>query len=455
MTFTSFMTGLGAGVGNALGMGSGVGAAIGNRVGSLFEWDVSQTDTERKAQEDGNNERTRIYADNKALANGFNGEYTTQVVPAAMEDFTDMSHSRIMQFVNSVNIETMGKSIEGWQTLAKDTGTKGQAFHDNIAKEMERGWSGSAASQALASTKSYLADVGKVKQAAELIANKMEEARSGFQQVKYSVPHESDDQSTSKLGIVTSFLSPAAGLLIDATSSGRSDAAQDAAREVMKTVYKPVAEQSDTQVPKVPLPVDPSSDKPDDGKNKPTGNQNDNNNNQNGTKPTTTNPTTEDPTTEDPTTEDPSTDDPSDDDTTDDDTNPSTTQPDTTPETPTTTDPGTTPAGTTPSGLTPGGGSPGGSPGGGSPGGTPGGTPGTPTAGTPGSPNAAGAAGTAGTAGGRNGMTGMGGMGAPGGRGGGKDDENEHSAPDYLRGVHEELLGPDRLHVPPVIGGDA
>ncbi|MFB7877671.1 hypothetical protein ACFC06_20680 [Nocardia sp. NPDC056064] len=449
MSFTSFIIGL--------ANPSTTASTLANRVGSLFDTDVEQTDTERKAQEDGNNDRTRIYADNKALANGFNGEYTAPVVPQVMEDFTDMSHSRIMAYVESIDVEALGTSINGWTKLAEDTGTKGQNFHDNIQKEMERGWSGSAANQALASTRSYLADVDKVEQAARLIANKMEEARSGLQQVKYSVPHESDDQSKSKLGIVASVLSPGTGLVIDAASNARSEAAQNAAREVMKTVYKPVAEQSDTQVPKVPLPVDPSSDKPDDGKNKPTGNQNDNNNsnNQNGTKPTTTNPTTEDPTTEDPTTEDPSTDDPSDDDTTDDDTNPSTTQPDTTPETPTTTNPGTTPAGTTPSGLTPGGGSPGGSPGGGSPGGTPGGTPGTPTAGTPGSPNAAGAAGTAGTAGGRNGMTGMGGMGAPGGRGGGKDDENEHSAPDYLRGVHEELLGPDRLHVPPVIGGDA
>ncbi len=447
MSFASFITGL--------SNPSTFVPTLADRVGSLFDSDVEQTDTERKAQEDGNNERTRIYADNKTLANGFTGDYADQVVPPAMEDFTDMSHSRIMTFVNSISMEKMGTAINGWTTLASDTATKGQSFHDDIAKELERGWSGSAASQALASTKSYLAEVNKVEQAAQLIANKMEEARSGLQQVKYSVPHPSDDQSKSKLGIVASVLSPGTGLIIDAASNARSEAAQDAAREVMKTVYKPVAEQSDTQVPKVPLPADPSTDKdkPDDGtKNKPTGNQN--NNNQNSTKPTTTNPTTEDPTTEDPTTEDPSTDDPSDDDTTDDDTNPSTTQPaTTTPETPTTTNPGTVPAGTTPSGLTPGGGSPGGgSPGGG----TPGGTPGTPTAGTPGSPNAGGTAGTAGgAAGGRNGMTGMGGMGAPGGRGGGKDDENEHSAPDYLRGIHEELLGPDRLHVPPVIGGDA
>ncbi|MFE3545953.1 hypothetical protein ACFXK0_23585 [Nocardia sp. NPDC059177] len=458
MTFTSFMTGLGAGVGGALGMGSDVGAAIGNRVGSLFEWDVSQTDSERQAQEDGNNERDRIYAANQSLANGFTGEYAAQVVPPVMETFNDMSHERIMQFVNSINVESLGTSIDGWTTLANDTKTKGQAFHDNIEKEMERGWSGSAATQALASTKSYLTDVGKVEQAARLIANKMEEARSGLQQVKYSVPHESDDQSSSKLGIVTSVLSPALGLVIDATSSGRSNAAEESAREVMNTVYKPVAQQSDTQVPKVPQPADPSSGKPNDpgDDDNPTGGGNPNTDDPGSTKPTTEDPstddpTTEDPATEDPSTEDPSTEDPSDDDTSDDDTNPSSTQP----ETPTTTDPGTVPAGTTPSGLTPGGGSPGGSPGGGLPsGGTPSGTPGTPTAGTPGSPNAGGTIGgtTSGASGGR-GM--MGGMGAPGGRGGGRDEDDEHNAPDYLRGVHEELLGPDRLHVPPVIGGDA
>ncbi|MFJ2833956.1 MULTISPECIES: hypothetical protein [Nocardia] len=124
----------------------------------------------------------------------------------------------------------------------------------------------------------------------------------------------------------------------------------------------------------------------------------------------------------------------------------------------------TTPASTTPATTTPGtspggGGSPGsGSPGGSSPGGatlTPGGSvAGRAPAGVGQNLAAAGLSGAAGAASAGRGMSpGM--MGAPGARGGGKDDEQEHSAPDYLRRVQPELFGDDVPAVPGAIGADA
>ncbi|MFF2086881.1 hypothetical protein ACFVVM_24165 [Nocardia sp. NPDC058176] len=436
---------------------------LAGRVGSLFDSDIETTDVERDAQSTGNNDRSRLYDQNKALSNGFSGEFAPEVVPPLMEDFTDMSHSRIMEFVNSIGLEDLHTSVEGWHKLAEDTTTKATDFHKNIEKEMERGWAGSAATQALASTKAYLADVSKVEQAVSLIANKMEEARTGLQQVRFQVPHESDNQSSSKMGILVSVLSPGTGYFIDSASNARAEAAQNAARQVMQTVYRPVTQQSDTQVPKVPELTKPQSDKPiiDDGGRKTgsdgstngnNGNNGNNGSNGDGTQPATTTP--EDPSTIDPGNEDGG-----------DDTTPSTTTPNTT--TPETTDPNattpastapTTPAATTPSGLGTGGGGLGSGGGGGGLGSGGSGTPGAGQSlpgGGQGQPIAASAGTGTGAAGGRAGMAGMGGMGAPGARGGGKDDENEHNAPDYLRGVHEELLGPDRLHVPPVIGGDA
>lgn len=434
------------------------------RLSSLFDSDIEPTQSELDAQANGNNERTRIYGDNAALSSGFDGEYTPQVVPPVMESFVGMPHSKIMEFVDSIGLTEMSESVQRWEQLATDTTAKATAFHDNIQKEMERGWAGSAATAALTSTKNYLAEVHKVDQAASLIGNKMEEAYSGFNQVRYSVPHESDDQTKSKMGILVSYLAPGSGFLIDSTSNGRAAAAEEAANEVMRTVYKPVAEQSDTQVPKVPEPTKPQSDKPiiDNGGGTTTGGNGSTNggNGSNGstgggTQPTTTNP--EDPSTTDPGTENPG-----------DGTDPSTTENGTT--TPEITDPNattpagtapTTPASTIPSGLGTGGAGLGSGGGGGGGGGLGSGGSGMPGAGQslPGGgqnqPLAASAGVGTGAAGGRAGMTGMGGMGAPGARGGGKDDENEHNAPDYLRGVHEELLGPDRLHVPPVIGGDA
>ncbi|MEU4412065.1 hypothetical protein [Nocardia salmonicida] len=452
------------------GLGSkvagGGGEFLGRRFGELFDSTITPAESELTAQADGDKERTKIYSDHQTLASGFSGEYAEQVVPPVIEQFFDMDHSRIMQFVESIKEDQLSTSIQGWTNLADDTSAKATAFHDNIQKEMERGWSGNAANQALASTKAYLTDVHKVDQAARLIANKMDEARSGLQQVKYSVPHESEKQSTTKAGIVVSALSSVAvpglgtatSLLMDSASAGRSDAAEAAARQVMETVYAPVAKQSDTQVPKVPTPAKPQSDKPtgDTTKDELTDTTTDNNNNTK--KPSTedTTPSTTEP--ETPTT-DPGDDDTTDDQTTDDTTGDETTAATTTPETPTATTPsgttpGTTPAGTSPGGLGSGGGAGAGA---GAGGGAGAGTPGAAVPGTAGQKQGAGTGAGAGSgaSSGRAGTSGMGGMGAPGARGGGKDDENEHQAPDYLRGVHEELLGPERLHVPPVIGGDA
>ncbi|WP_405149546.1 hypothetical protein OG308_06695 [Nocardia salmonicida] len=461
MSFSDFMGKLGG-----IAYTASSSSRIGDRITSLFDSDISATQSELDAQAAGDRERARIYAENSSLATGFSGEYTPEVVRHILEPFSIMSHSEIMKFVESIDPATMSSSVQGWRQLATDTTTKATAFHDNIQKEMERGWSGSAASQALASTKSYLAEVHKVDQAASLIGNKMEEAYSGFNQVKYSVPHESDKQSSTVGGAVFSALAssivPGSGTavssLMDSTSAGRADAAQAAARQVMETVYAPVAKQSDTQVPKVPTPAKPQSDKPtgETSKDKPTGTTTD--------KPTgtTTKPSTDDTTPsttepETPTTTDPGDDDTTDDQTTDDTTGDETTAATTTPETPTATTPsgttpGTTPAGTSTGGLGSGGGSGAGA---GAGSGAGAGTPGAAVPGTAGQKQGAGAGAGSGASSGRAGTSGMGGMGAPGARGGGKDDENEHQTPDYLRGVHEELLGPERLHVPPVIGGDA
>lgn len=111
--------------------------------------------------------------------------------------------------------------------------------------------------------------------------------------------------------------------------------------------------------------------------------------------------------------------------------------------------------GTNPTGGSPGSGSPGGGAGAGG-GGTlgPGGSvPGRSPVGAGQNLAAAGLSGAAGAAAAR-GMGSPGMMGAPGARGG-KGDDDEHQAPDYLRGVQPELLGPEQPTVPGAIGSDA
>lgn len=139
-----------------------------------------------------------------------------------------------------------------------------------------------------------------------------------------------------------------------------------------------------------------------------------------------------------------------------------------------TTDPASTnPASTNPAATAPGATTPGGNPSGGSgsagggsgagagagslggsgAGGVPGAAvPGRPGAGVGVTPTAAGLSGTSGAAG-----RGMGspGMMSPGARGGKGEDDEHKSAPDYLRGIQPELLGPEQAAVPEGIGADA
>ncbi|WP_216913572.1 PPE domain-containing protein [Nocardia noduli] len=434
-----------------------------DRVTGLFDGDISPTDSESAAQSTGNDSRSRLYAENVSESKGFAGEYTSPVVPPVMETFVGMPHTRIMSFIDSIGLGQLSSSVTAWKDLATDTTTKATTFHDNIAKEMERGWSGATANSALSAVRGYLGDVHKVDQAVSLIANKMEEAYTGFQQVSYQVPHPSEARADGKLANVVSAVGDKildVSGMISGADTRRAQDAEDNANEVMRTVYAPVAAQADNNVPKVPSPTTsgsgPGGDN-DDGSKEPGGGGSGNSNNPPGNTPDGGKPGADNPGTEDPGTGNPNEDDNADDDSNDtsDDNSSKSTEP-AAAQTPGNAAP-TTPssaAPSTPSGLGSGGSHGGGSPSGsGSPGagsGTPGAGGSVPGSGKSANPTSAGTSGTAASTG-RAGMSGMGGMG--GGRGGGgKDDESEHNAPDYLRGVHEELLGPETLSVPPVIG---
>ncbi|WP_405180117.1 PPE domain-containing protein [Nocardia sp. NBC_01377] len=436
-----------------------------DRVTGLFDGDISPTATESAAQSTGNDSRNRLYTANSELSQSFSGEYTSQVVPPVMETFVGMPHERIMSFIDSIGLGEMSSSVAAWKALATDTTAKATAFHDNIAKEMERGWSGNAANSALAAVRGYLSDVHKVDQAVSLIANKMEEAYTGFQQVSYQVPHPSEARADGKLANVVSTVGDKildVSGMISGADTRRAQDAEDKANEVMRTVYAPVAAQADNNVPKVPSPTTsgsvPGGDKGDDGSEVPGGGGGSGNSNRpEGNTPDSGESGAENPETEDPGAENPNEDNNADGDSNDtsNDNSSKSTEP-AAAQTPGSAAP-TTPssaAPSTPSGLGSGGSHGGGSPSGsGSPGagsGTPGAGGSVPGSGKSANPTSAGTSGTAASTG-RAGMSGVGGMG--GGRGGtGKDDESEHNAPDYLRGVHEELLGPETLSVPPVIG---
>ncbi|MEU8900059.1 hypothetical protein [Nocardia sp. NPDC048505] len=443
MTFEAFMGNL--------------GGIVAGRVTDLFSDNISPVKAEQDAQAAGNADRNRIYAQNQALSTGFNGEYANTVVPPVIEPFVGMPHSRITQFISKIDLDQMWTSVDSWQKLAKKTMEKGDTYQADTKKEMDKGWSGSAAASALASVQAYIADVEKVEQAANLIANKMEEAFTGFSQVTYQVPHESEAREGGKLAGVVSAIGDAVlpgspvSNAISSNDAGRQKNAEDLANEVMRTVYKPVALQADAQVPKVPSPTTPAA-RPDADVPVNKGGNGDGNGNGNPTSPKSGDPKATDPAATDPASTDPASTNPASTNPASSNpasTNPASTNPASTNPATTTNPTGTNPVTANPNRLGTG---------------TPRTGTGTPSSGTPGTPKsvagtgntpAAAAAANSGKANSAAARSGMPGMGAPGRGNNNNDDESEHKAPDYLYGVHEELLGPDRKAVPPVIGGEA
>ncbi|MFE1594055.1 hypothetical protein [Nocardia sp. NPDC058705] len=327
------------------------------------------------------------------------------------------------------------------------------------------GWTGAAASAAVAAVNNYAQQSLPLSQAATAISLKLNEMRTGIEQTQALMP------GLTERANVTGKSLPADGVM-KVDDHNRDEATQEG-RRILRTVYAQVAGQTDNGVPFLPTAPTITSGDGNQGVNGET--------NSGGTQGGSTDGGTStgdqsadtpgDGTTEDPGTETPST--------TPTSTDPGSTTPQsTTPQstTPTAATPTAT-APTSPGSATPGTGSPGvGSPVVGTPGGsgrgasgqggsgTPRGT-GAPGSATPGkavpgsqSPAAAAAGTRSGTAtsGAGRGVAGMGGMGAPGARGG-SDDERTKGIPDYL--ITQEngdlLLGTNEIRtVPPVIGGD-
>ncbi|MEV0356951.1 PPE domain-containing protein [Nocardia sp. NPDC050697] len=445
-----------------------VGEALGRRVGQVFDTTVDTSDAQREAQDEGNRSRERIYSENAGLSSGFTGEFAPQVLgPGVLENFLGMSHAEIMRFVESISPGEMYESVASWRQLAADTAAAAKAFQAGILGQVNEGWTGLAAESAKQKVTEYVNDTGDLEQAALLVANKVEEAYSGFNQVVAQMPHPPEQPGSITSAVIGAI--PVVGSSASAAMSmayeGRSENAQNRAREVMDTVYKPVATQSDTNVPRIPGPAVPGVPEqsgggtpsvPSSGAGTPSsgtpGSPSDTGDPDQQDTPADTDPG-EDPSAA----EEPDTSTDSSDDGTSTETDDSSTDDEPTSQSPNSTVPASTvPTSTTPTTTDP---TRTGTPAGpGSPG-----SPGTPTAtpapgrsipgtGMPDQAAAAAAARTASTAAGRTGMTGMPGM-MSGARGKG-DDDGEHQAPDYLRRVQEELLPQDQRAVPPVIGGD-
>ncbi|WP_280235723.1 hypothetical protein [Nocardia cyriacigeorgica] len=365
------------------------------------------------------------------------------------DPFETMTHQEIYDAIKDVDPAAINTKADGWRNLTTAARDAIGVFSKGVEDDITNYWNGQSGTAAIEGTRAFATSFTQLAASFQMVAHGLDLMEGHLAQAKNSVGQPDNTTFGDKVINALPMQSVIKG------PEYRANEAQENARFVMTTYYRPGADDVDGHTPNLPKPKNPVEDK-DDGWKPPVvppggveppgkgggdgegggdddGKEEGGDDNEEGSNPT--------------------------DDTSDDTTPQSTTPASTTPAS-------TTPSGTAPTSDLPRGGTSG-LPGGAGSGGTGmggGGVPSTPGmgrslpgggAGTQGKAAAA-AAGT-GNGAGRGGRAGMPGMGMPGGRGGGKgEDDDEHKTPDYLIYDHgDELLGSQPPALPPggVIGG--
>ncbi|MGW6625720.1 hypothetical protein ACWF99_31300 [Nocardia sp. NPDC055002] len=423
------------------------------------------------AQEQWNTERAKIY--DRQLAGNYATIFGGDIQPPHIttpDNYDSMTLEQMQAAVAAMKPQLVDDAVTAWANIGGALMGTFTGFNQQFARTVtgaggHSGWTGAAASAAVAAVNNYAQQSIPLSQAATAISLKLTEMRTGIEQTQALMPGLTERTN------VTGKSLPADGVM-KVDDHNRDEATQEG-RRILRSVYSQVAGQTDNGVPF--LPTAPTiADGGGPGSNSDTtaiDNQGDSTAAGNETENTAAGTSGDSATLEGSGTGSSST--------TTSSTDAGSTTPQSTTTTPQSTAPTTalnTPAPTSAGATAPGVGTPGaGTPGTGAPvsgrptGSGPGGTgtqrgSGTPTSSapgrsTPGTPSPAAATGTrAGTsaAGGR-GAASVGGMGAPGAGRGNSDDERTKGIPDYL--ITQEngdlLLGADQIRtVPPVIGGD-
>ncbi|WFR71686.1 hypothetical protein P9209_23380 [Prescottella defluvii] len=162
-----------------------------------------------------------------------------------------MSHEAIKSAVDAMNGEALRASAEGWKKIGQSLEQSLNDFRDFMANTIKDGtWEGIAADSARAATANYAEDSTKLAAAGKLVGSKIEEAATAIDQVKSTVPPVA---KRSIAEAVVDVLLPPAGLFKSLTHE--QDEAHQAAIQIMRTVYTPVMQQSDTKVPTLQPPA--------------------------------------------------------------------------------------------------------------------------------------------------------------------------------------------------------
>ncbi|MDH6680604.1 hypothetical protein M2284_004833 [Rhodococcus sp. LBL1] len=220
--------------------------------------DYNERDRVRDEQATGNAERADIYREQDGLYPQVGNEFDAPVL-GSPEAFEAMSHEAIKSAVDAMNGEALRASAEGWKKIGESLEQSLNGFRDFMTNTIKDGaWEGIAADSARAATANYADDSTKLAAAGKLVGSKIEEAATAIDQVKSTVPPVSKRSIGETL---FNAIVPPAGLL--KSMLHEQDEAHQEAIQIMRSVYTPVMQQSDTKVPTLQPPVKRGTAPPD------------------------------------------------------------------------------------------------------------------------------------------------------------------------------------------------
>lgn len=211
-------------------------------------YDLNQRSRVRDEQAAGNAERDEIYLQQAGLYGRFSGRFDDPAL-GSPEAFEAMSHEDIKAAVDGMNGGSLRASAEGWTKIGEALQQALNDFRDFITTETDGKWEGVAKDSATAATGRYATESGKLAEAGTLIGTKITEAATGVDQVKATVPPVS---KRSLLEVAFDAGMPTVGLFKRLVHD--QDEAHQEAIQIMRTVYTPVMQQADTNVPRLPEP---------------------------------------------------------------------------------------------------------------------------------------------------------------------------------------------------------
>lgn len=212
-------------------------------------------DNSGEVQAEGNARRDDIYRERERITGDSDVEYLPPAI-TTHDPFASMSHQAIIAQAESFNPEVLDAVARSWQAIADRFSDGLETFNDKVQRAIGDKWHGASGTAAAEATADYASKGQFFSGAAQLIANKIHEANSGVEQTKGMLP-PAPEQSWYDVPLD---LIPVQGFW--KSTQHEQQEAEEAARQIMQTVYRPVMSQSDSQVPALPIAVDPTNPVP-------------------------------------------------------------------------------------------------------------------------------------------------------------------------------------------------